>query len=405
MFRKLFSRKQSSNSFGTGSRGKAKDQENQGQNRGVNDMVARTALGDAERELFQFDMPEGERGFSDVLDTYVPETRFQYVALTGKDNETAEARVRRLITLKPKTSKTIIPMSQIPKLRLIEESEQFSLEMAIPKKGKPYIRLASVTVVYVPLMSSLSGFTKVKASLIDTRLIHNQEVQSVKFSTNLTNKHEMTLDYCIPRESASKLVINFSREQAIMETGEQWGACQLMLQIEESDFPYQMNFKEVAAMNAIPSAVLENYNVNPNHLDVAITNNHKKVLRDIYENGDLADEMEPIVDKTAPVKYTKSTLPSAKNRGVKTETHGLKREGWEMMEGARVKTIDVDLASIEPGEDMYGPDQSEAAPLKSAMKRVKIASESSESEEEEIAMPVTRFANVRSGVRIGHGEV
>jgi len=314
-----------------------------------NELAARQVMGDAERELYQFELPDGERGFGDLLDTYKPGQRFQFVALTGRDEESVEARVRRLVTLQPRVNKSAIAVDKIPKLRLIEDAEQFALAEAIPVKGKDYIRLASITIIFIPLNSAMSGFTKAKISLLDTRYTGSQVVQSVKFSTNVPMKQEMSMDYCIPRQSASKIILMISREQATMEMGEQWGACQLMLAIEQSDFPYANNFKEVAAVAAIPPAVLGDYEVNPNHLDVGILENHRKKLREMFENGDIADETEPIQNKTAAIQYSKSTMPTKK--GAKAESSGLVRAGWEHMSNMRKPLIPEDQVSQDPSQD------------------------------------------------------
>jgi len=321
------------------------------------EIAARKTLGDADRELYKYELPKNEMGMSDLLANHTPGTRFQYVALTGKNEESFEARVRRLVTLQPRFSKNAIRVEKAPNLRLIEDTEQFSLDMAIPKKGKDYIRLASVQVIFIPLSSSMGIFTKAKASLLDTRMLSDQAIQSVKFASNLPEKKELSMDYCVTRESAEKIILNISREQATMMQGEQWGACQLVFQLEETDFPYISDFKEVAGTIAMPPAVLDDYQVNPNHIDVTVMENNRPGLRDLFLSGDLADETDPIENKSSVVKYSKSRMDVRQaTKGVLKDTGSSSKPGWEFMEGKRVPLIKNDLNSEDPEGSDEDPD-------------------------------------------------
>nr|QYF49535.1 MAG: movement protein [Inner Mongolia phenui-like virus 2] len=344
----LFQRSHKKKSSGSSIRAKANPHVEQN----VDQIAAQIPMNDAEREVYQYSMPTAEQGMTNLIAAHKPGTRFQYVALTGRDEESLPARLRRITTMQPRTNKSSIPLEKVPKLRLIEDTEQFNLSMAIPSKGKDYIRLASVAVVYIPLVSSQSVFSKAVASLIDNRFVGDKVVQSVRFTTNLPEKKEMTMDYCIPRESAKSILISFSREQAVLEMGEQWGACQLTLQLEESDFPYVENFKEVVAVTAVPEAILSEYDVNPNHVTTAILENHRSKLRDMYLRGDIADETAPIENKASVVKYSKSSI------GVKDQRKGEEdpkfsdtKPGWEQMKGFRKPLIPEDQISYDPIEE------------------------------------------------------
>nr|QWE91515.1 movement protein [Citrus virus A] len=314
---------------------------------GKNELVADESLKTADRNLYKFDLPNNEQGFDDLAKEYSEGTRFQYVALSGKDEESYSARIRRLVTLTPRMNKDTLPLTKIPQLKLIEDTEQFNLSLAVPKKGKPYIRLASVTAYYCPLVSSFSEFTKAGMSLHDSRLLSDTSVQSVTFNSNITQKLELSLDYCIPRSSASKITLNIAREQKFLKEGEEWGAVQLLIKLEESDFPYCSNLKEATAVMALPPAVLDSHNVNPNHIDTTIVETQRRKVREMYENGDISNENEPIKEILGKVSYAKSSI-SAKVKGQKTNKKFGK--GWEHME-FRVPKITKDQESEEPEED------------------------------------------------------
>nr|QDK54400.1 movement protein [Citrus concave gum-associated virus]QDK54402.1 movement protein [Citrus concave gum-associated virus]WBB27566.1 movement protein [Citrus concave gum-associated virus] len=312
-----------------------------------NETVAGDALNKAERQLYQFNLPSNEQGFDDLVKEYTEGTRFQYVALSGKDEETYSARIRRLVTATPRIGKEALPQSKLPQLKLYEDTEQFNLSLAVPKKGKQYIRLSSVMAYYCPLVSSFSEFTKVSISLHDSRLLSKTCVQSADFNSNITQKVELSLDYCIPRTSCSKITLNIAREQKFLQEGEEWATVQLLIRLEESDFPYSSNLKEVTAVMALPPAVLDSYNVNPNHIDTTIVETQRRKIRDMYESGDIADENEPIKERLGKVSYAKSSV-APKVKGHKTnKSFG---SGWEGMQ-FRDPLVPKDQVSDNPSDD------------------------------------------------------
>nr|WDD63196.1 movement protein [blackberry line pattern virus] len=312
-----------------------------------NEMVAEASLHTAKRQLYKFDLPSADQGFDGLCKEYTEGSRFQYVALSGKSEETLPARVRRLVTLAPKINRNVLPVHKVPILRLINDTEQFNLSLVISKKGPAYIRLASATAIYAPEVSALSEFTTVIMSLHDSRRLTNTCVQSAKFNSNISQKIELSLDYCIRRESAHKITFNVSREQKFLEDDEEWAAVQVQIKLEESDFPYPSNLKEATAIMALPESVLASHSVNPNHIDTTITETQRRKVREMYESGDIADENEPLVEELTDVKYAASShIP--KKKGPRKDVHaGAGWEGFQFRKGL----IPKDQQSIEPEED------------------------------------------------------
>lgn len=317
-------------------------------------IAVRQTMANAEREIYQFETPTQELGLSDLIKKHKEGDRFQYVALTGSDPEGYEARLRRLVTLRPRMLKTMIPINKLPHIRLIEDSETFDLSSVLPKRGEDYIRIHSVSGYFSPLTSVMSTFSKVKISLMDSRYSPPNEVQSIIINSNIDAKIELSMDFCIPRASCQLINLMITREQATISHGHQWGAIQLQLSVEESSFPSQSHMKNVVGILAPTVSALEEFTVSPNTLDISMTETNRKQIREMYQAGDIADEDEPIRVKKAATKYAKSTIRGLP-KGNKVEGADISRPGFEHMKGFRKPQVAADEVSEEP-ED-YGSDE------------------------------------------------
>lgn len=323
-------------------------QENSAANRIVNS--------DAERQMYRFDMPEQQRGMTDLIDQHKTGNRFQYVALTGSTVEEHGSRIRRLVGLQPAFSSNQIPIRDLPRLRLYNDSERFPLSNAIPIKGKEFIMLVKATMIFTPLSSFTDDYTEIKTTLLDMRMRSKPERASVKSTTNISARSEFSMDHCIPRSDADKLSLIFTREAGHMTTGTMWGVVQVQLEIMESDFPYSENMQETIAVLALPSSGLDKFDKDPMHLDVSLHENHKSRLQDLYQVGEIANEAEPQMQKTAKLTYAKSSAPA---RSAMKKTTDMVPEvqptDWSHIGGFKTQIAD-DQASIEPEDSDDGSD-------------------------------------------------
>jgi hypothetical protein len=304
----------------------------------------------AERELYQYDRAQQDLGMSDLIKLHEPGHRFLYAAVTGKEHEDVPSLQRRLKSFKPRLNKKSFPIDTLPNIPLFRETEVFPLVQVLPNRKKhqygDYLRISDAVVLYGAVVSPSCNFTKILIGINDNRLLRDKMVKSFQATTNIEARGNLKLPYCIPVNEADQLQLTVSREQAFLEDGFQWGAIRIQLTLEFTDFPVQYENQEVSALNMITPSTLETPKTNPDFKDISILNNDRSKLADMYLDGDIADETEPVVNRSETVKYAKSSIMGTQ-KGKKMEAAA---PDWSFINGKRIQ-INEDQNSVELEDD------------------------------------------------------
>lgn len=333
---------------GTSSKSKGKDVQNELVSVD-NYTAAKDVTNKATRELFKYDAPEQSLGMSDLIKGHKEGDRFLYAAVTGREEESRESKLRRLIGFTPTLNRRMIPINKLPVMPLFKEVEVFPISPLVNRlrnDTRPYVRIADAVVMYGSLTSTDAEFTKVKISIHDGRLMGNKCAKSMTATSNVVSKSNLSLSYCFPKAECDQISLTISREARFMEEGNQWGAIQVELQLEEMSFPMQADNTPVLGVNAVTHTLMEDHEVDPNTLDISITNTDRLKLAELYMSGDLADETEPVVNRSAAVQYAKSTLAGPKGKKAEVIT-----SDWAFLANKRTGMMDADQASIEPSAE------------------------------------------------------
>lgn len=311
-----------------------------------NGVIERQAEIGAERELYAYDKPTQTLGIGDLIKSHEPGTRFLYAALTGKESEDIDSRLRKLVNYKPRLNKKAISIDKLPTIELFRETEVYPLTNLLNYKNVgSYVRISDAICLYGAIVSPDCNFTKIRIGIIDNRLLDNKSVKSFIATTNLPAVGNLKLPYCVPKRDCDKLSLTVSRERAFIEEGLQWGALQLQIMIESYDFPVQFENTEVTAVNKLPKTLLEDRATDPDHIDISITNNDRMNLTELFLSGDIADENEPIENKTEAVKYAKSSLNQPIGRKYTAPS-----KDWEFMSQKRIGMVNADQQSADPDD-------------------------------------------------------
>jgi len=345
-------------------------------------------LNEADRQLYKYDLPQNTRGFGDLLQEHDGENMFPYAAITNEPDEEYDARLRRLTNLQPRINRRRLDVPDHVKLKLYKEVEEFpvttllSWQNAKQKSiGYDYISIRRVALIMTPLSSFTDSHSNVIVTLLDLRKRGNQKARSLILTDNMQYKGEFALDYSFPKESAGKVSISVAQEIPTFDTGEQWGAMQIMLEVEESDYPQTFAFQETVGVASLTSSSLQKFTRDPAHLDLAIRDSHRSELQNLYLQGLIPDETEPKANVESKSKYSKSSGAGLKQKKKEPQKVRVGSDGeidWSIVRSKARPMIPIDQVSEDPGEDdsvkynwiaPRGKDILDGPVLKSAMKK------------------------------------
>lgn len=344
-------------------------------------------LNEADRKLYRYDLPTTERGFGDLLDDHDGEGTFPYAAITDEPSEEYDARVRRITNLQPRINKRRLDVPDHISVKLYKEVEEFPISSVIllsEKKHKignfDYILIKRVVLILTPLSSFVDSHSDVIVTLCDMRKRTNKTARSMTLQDNKQYKGEFALDYCFPKESAQKVSLSFAQEVPTFDTGEQWGACQIFLELEESDYPQVVAFQETIASASLTTSMLERFKHDPAHINLAIRESHRMKLQDLYLRGQISDETEAVKDKTKKVSYARSSgagLKAARRAPKQVQVSQDGEVDWSAVTAMEKPQQAEDQVSVEPSQDGFEDERKEDAltvrtPPRSAMKQSRV---------------------------------
>jgi hypothetical protein len=333
------------------------------------------------RELFSFPKPETRETMTDYLQGHKSGDVFQYVAVTGTEEESKDSRLARMRSYVSPYGKSVAPEMRINGVILdmgegvmrIDELKQHVDKTKISGvqkrqnkhfKGltehvfsKPYIQVRKITGEFVPLLSGTADYTDLVFSLQDGRLLDHQIlVQSNKLPTNSAGVFELSCDYCIPTKDIRELAIRYELARPIMKEGFQWGSVSMSISVSESDTPYLTPKVEAMAIVKMPYTAMEEHQNDLDHKDVTYTATQIKKFRELYSSGDIADNDEPKRERQKISSYSKSSIRTGK-KAIKGPEHLGGLEGWNHLAGMKKPLLKDGEASESAKSDDESVDQ------------------------------------------------
>lgn len=318
-------------------------------------------LNDAQRQLYQHEMPTEENDMGTMLRMHEDGTIFPNIAVLDEPEESLEARYRRLTRLQPRICKRRLDVPDHITVELRKEVEEYPLLDILSLDGKKaqrsqykYVLIKRAALILTPLSSFIDSHSDVVVSIVDSRKRGNKVARTLRLQDNKQYKGEFALDYSFPKESSQKVSISFAQEVPTFDVGEQWAACQIFLDLEESDFPQQVAFQETIGQAAFTTSMMNKYEFHPAHLDLAVRDSNLSQIRNLYERGMIVDETEPHHDNVGVVKYAKSSGDAIKatRRGDRKVQIGQGGEvDWSAVRNAPKPMQARDEISKDPSED------------------------------------------------------
>jgi hypothetical protein len=327
------------------------------------------------RELFAFPKPETKETMADYLNNHKDGDVFPYIAVTGKEEETKDSRLARMRAFVSPYNKSVKPEMRINGVVLdmlvgslhIDDLKSYVDQTRLTKAEKrenksfrnleehvftkPYVQLRKVTGEFVPLLSGTADYTDLVMSLQDGRLLDNQViVQSNKLPTNSSGIFELSCDYCIPTKDIRQLSIKYELARPIMKEDFQWGSVSFSISISESDTPYLTPKVEAMAVVRAPYTAMEEVVSDPDHKDVTYTSSQIKQFRQLYGQGDIADNDEPMKEKLKKSSYSKSSMRGGQ-KALDGPSHLGDIDGWGQLKGMKKPLLGDGEASIDAASE------------------------------------------------------
>jgi hypothetical protein len=302
---------------------------------------------DDDMEVYQYDLPKAELGFGDILREHKKGERMPGIAISKKSTQPREALMRELEQMQPDIERRPMKLPKKFVIPLINQEEKICLDQMFTKTNPkfPYILIRRMKFVLTPLSSFFDSFTDVNVMVLDTRVLNRPKRQTTKLNSNVDYRGSLSLDYCFPAKSLSKMFLYMHLEVQLMELGEEWATVMMTVEAEEMDFPITEEYQPVAVVAQLPPSGLSRYKFDPTHLDLTIREIHRRKLLQMYEDGDLADSTKPMVKKTGKVKYASTSVHETQSEVVVDE------EGftdWSAVKNSKPGRQEVDEISEEP---------------------------------------------------------
>jgi len=317
-------------------------------------------LNNAERQIYQHKMPETQNDMGNMISEHDQVSVFPHVAILDEPPESLESRYRKLTQLQPRVEKRRLDVPDYINLKLTKPVEEFSFSSIVQisdrkRKGvtMDYVHIKRAAIILAPLSSFIDNHSDVIVSIVDTRKRANHTARSLRLQDNKRYKGEFILDYSFPKESSHKISLSFAQEVQTYDDGEQWGACQMFLEMEESDFPLSVAFQETIGQAAVTTSILQQYKFHPGHLDLAIRDSHIPNMRELYQEGMIVDETEPMHDRSKRASYAKSGGEALKDARYGKKSVAIGKDGavdWSSVRNSSKALIPAHQKSTDPEE-------------------------------------------------------
>lgn len=288
----------SSQSFRPGSRFKGKrllmNDDTSKENEGV---IKRTM----DEEQFASGIPKEHQGLKDKFESHKAGTLFKYAVITNKPSDERQGMLSKLRSFKPQTKVSNISLNDIPAIRLIGDYVQMNLgqtlSQSVRTNGEDFLLVDCILVHFVPLDSFANDKSVVTIQVNDFRKVTNTVARVAKVDNTMGYNVLFFLDYCIEKRDASKISLSFTCSSKEFQEGVSWGTVKVVSQIQTLSFPRRMPLIGTMGVILLSDTDLDDFECDPREIDLVITPETLKKLRDANRRGEIENRTLPVSDK------------------------------------------------------------------------------------------------------------
>jgi hypothetical protein len=253
-----------------------------------------TVVGSSNAEpLTAFEVSSRQSTLNARIQSHSGHTVFEYVTIQPGDGRTKTRLLKYLQTLSSRLYKEPVEIKNVPILNLIDRTHVYQFSDCIKpgafKHLLDWITIYEVGVIFSPAQGFYQDKSGVTVSIRDNRFSKNQNVQTVKLSSNVQTKFVMSLDYAVKKDDLHDVTLIIDNPVSAIKEGRYWGSLKVEMSILQSDTAMQSSVVAPMGVIEMSSSALVKHKHNPTTLDLDISQSNLEALINMRKKGLIRD--------------------------------------------------------------------------------------------------------------------
>lgn len=241
--------------------------------------------------------PDDTYSLIDRMDSHQKGRRFKYAVISTQPVADQSGALNWLRGYKPKNEKANVLLDDISPLNISGEFAYVDLEQALRGYGeesrKEYCLISDVFVHYVPLIPFQSNSQAVDICIRDDRYAEPRIVRQARISGNVSYNILMSLDYCFQTKDLSDFKLTIACHQKSLKDGKTWAMARVIVGLSFFTMAVKNNVRETMAVIQWADSDLQEYVTDPTRIDMLVTAEGYKRLKQRKAAGELENTTEP----------------------------------------------------------------------------------------------------------------
>lgn len=246
-------------------------------------------------------MPNDHPTLSDKLESHRAGQKFKYAVITNKPSDDRKHMLDMLRSFKPSSRTEDLTLDQIPFVRLIGDVSKMSLTEAIGKDGMKgildYTLIDCILIHFIPLDSFAEEKSVVTIQLNDFRKKEGTVARKCRVDSTMGYNVLFCLDFCVESRDLHRMTLSFSSDSRNFQEGVSWGAVKVVAQIKHSTAPTKSPLIDTMGVMLFSDTDLDEFQSDPRELDLVITPESLRKLREAKLRGEIENKTLPSDDK------------------------------------------------------------------------------------------------------------
>jgi hypothetical protein len=237
---------------------------------------------------------------ADKMDSHRKGNHFKYAVISNKPTEDQAGALGWLRNFRPNTKHETLRLAQIKPILLNSSYTELNLVDVIrglgPMSELPFCMISEVFIHYVPLDTFLSRSAVVEISLTDGRRVDKVPIRRSTITSTAGYNILMCLDFCVETADLADMTLTFASHNNNFLEGKSWAMCKVIVGLDFFEIARRANIRETMAVLQWADSDLLDFVADPRFVDVVVTNESLRLLRQMHKSGDIENTYEPSND-------------------------------------------------------------------------------------------------------------